>query len=47
MTRMNRGSFGADLDFLQLRATYRVTGRIGDEEIAFTAPGAAETFRER
>ena len=47
MTRMNRGSFGRDLDFLQLRATYRVTGRIGDEEIAFTAPGAAETFRER
>ena len=32
-------------DFLQLRASYRVRGRIGDEMVDFTALGAAETFR--
>ena len=47
VTRMDRGSFGGDMDFLQLRATYQVTGSIGDERIEFTAPGAAETFRQR
>ena len=47
VTRMDRGSFGGNMDFLQLRVTYRVTGRIGDERVEFTAPGAAETFRER
>ena len=47
VTRMDRVSFGGDLDFLQLRVTYRVTGRIGDEPVEFTAPGAAETFRKR
>jgi hypothetical protein len=31
--------------FLQMRATYRVTGRAGDREVDFTAAGAAETFR--
>ena len=44
-TAMRKGLFGAGLDFLQLRARYDVTGRIGDREIAFTAPGSAETFR--
>jgi hypothetical protein len=34
-----------DGSFLQMRATYRVTGRAGDREIDFTAGGAAETFR--
>ena len=47
VTRMDRGAFGSDKDFLQLRATYRVTGNIGDQLIDFSAPGAAETFRER
>ena len=32
-------------DFLQLRASYRVIGRIGDEAVDFSALGAAETFR--
>jgi hypothetical protein len=41
------GAFGGDLDFLQLRARYRVTGRAGGRTIDFTAPGAAETFRGR
>ena len=36
---------GGARDFLQLRASYRVIGKIGDETVDFTAPGAAETFR--
>ena len=47
VTRMDRGGFGGERDFLQLRATYHVTGTVGDEEIDFTAPGSAETFRAR
>jgi hypothetical protein len=35
------------LDFLQMRGTYVVTGRIGDRAISFSAPGSAETFRGR
>ena len=46
-TRMRPGSFGAGMDFLQLRATYRVSGRAGDRSVKFTAPGSAETFRGR
>jgi hypothetical protein len=38
------GSAGAR-DFLQLRATYRVRGRVGEQVVDFTALGAAETFR--
>jgi hypothetical protein len=34
-------------DFLQLKATYRVSGEAAGEAIDFTAPGAAETFRGR
>jgi hypothetical protein len=44
---VNRGGLSAGPDFLQLRATYRVTGRAGGRIVDFTAPGAAETFRER
>jgi hypothetical protein len=32
--------------FLQLRALYHVTGRVGDRQLDFSALGAAETFRE-
>ena len=39
------GSEGGDADFLQLRATYRVSGRVGERVLRFTAPGSAETFR--
>jgi hypothetical protein len=35
----------SDLDFLQMRGTYRVTGRIGSRMLSFSAPGSAETFR--
>jgi hypothetical protein len=38
------GTAGAR-DFLQLRAEYRVVGKVGDQIVDFTAPGAAETFR--
>ena len=34
-------------DFLQMRAAYHVTGRAGDQDLDFTAKGAAETFRGR
>jgi hypothetical protein len=44
-TRMRPGAFGSGMDFLQLRASYRVTGRAGSHDIDFTAPGSAETFR--
>jgi hypothetical protein len=44
-TKMREGLFGGGLDFLQLRARYVVSGRVGDREISFTAPGSAETFR--
>ena len=40
-------SEGAEGDFVQMRAAYRVTGQAGDRKIDFTAPGAAETFRTR
>lgn len=45
VTRMRAGAFGGGMDFLQLRGTYRVSGRAGDQDVNFTAPGSAETFR--
>ena len=47
LTRMDRERFGGELDFYQLRAVDHVVGRVGDRSIDFTAPGAAETFRDR
>lgn len=44
-TRMQNGLFGSGLDFLQLRATYKVSGQAGDRAVDFSAPGSAETFR--
>lgn len=46
-TRMGPGTFGSGMNFLQLRGTYRVSGRAGERQIDFTAPGSAETFRGR
>lgn len=44
---VNRGgALAAGPDFLQMRATYTVKGRVGGQDVSFTAPGAAETFRE-
>ena len=45
-TRMRQGFFGSGMDFLQLRATYKVSGRAGNRDVGFTAAGSAETFRE-
>jgi hypothetical protein len=47
VTKRGSGLFGGEMDFLQLRARYRVRGRAGERSIDFTAPGAAETFRGR
>ena len=42
---MTAATPGSPIDFLQLGGEYRVTGRVGDRAIGFTARGAAETFR--
>ena len=47
VTRMDPESFGGTLDFYQLRASFHVTGRVGDDSVDFPALGAAETFRGR
>ena len=36
---------GSPMSFLQLGGEYRVTGKIGERAVEFTARGAAETFR--
>ena len=46
-TEMREGLFGGGLDFLQLRALYRVQGQAGGRTVGFTAAGSAETFRGR
>ena len=38
-------TLSSGLDFLQMRGTYTVTGRIGSRTLSFSAPGSAETFR--
>jgi hypothetical protein len=35
------------MDFLQMRARGRVTGRAGERPLDFQAPASAETFRGR
>ena len=47
VNRMDGATIGNALDFHQMRATYRVRGRVGERSIDFTAAGAAETFRGR
>jgi hypothetical protein len=47
VNRLERLSAEEGMDFLQLRARYRVVGRAGGETVDFTAAGAAETFRGR
>jgi len=46
-TRMSGATFGSGLDFLQMRATYRVTGHVGQTIVDFSGMGSAETFRGR
>ena len=45
VTQTRTGLLGGGLNFLQMRADYRVRGRAGDRDVNFTAPGSAETFR--
>jgi hypothetical protein len=45
VTRTRRGFLGGGMDFLQLRARYRVQGQANNRTLDFTAEGAAETFR--
>jgi hypothetical protein len=47
VNRLQGGPVATELDFLQLRGRYDVRGHVGDRTIAFSAPGAAETFRGR
>jgi hypothetical protein len=42
---LTRLATGETMTFVQLGGSYRVTGRIGDRAVDFTARGAAETFR--
>jgi hypothetical protein len=44
-TRMNQGPLANDINFLQMRGSYAVSGRAGNRTFDFTAPGSAETFR--
>jgi hypothetical protein len=44
--RMATGPLTTGLDFLQLQGRYTVRGRAGQRQLDFTAPGAAETFRQ-
>ena len=46
-TPMGRPGMPAEgpTQFLQLRASYHVTGRVGDRQLDFTALGSAETWR--
>ncbi len=45
VTSRMQGALANGVDFLQMRGQYTVSGQAGDRDIAFTAPGAAETFR--
>jgi hypothetical protein len=41
------GTLGGNLDFLQMRGDYTVSGRAGNRTLDFKAAGSAETFRGR
>jgi hypothetical protein len=45
VTRMNQDTFVSDIDFLQMRGQYTVSGHAGDRSLDVAAPGSAETFR--
>lgn len=44
---VNRGgALAPGPDFIQMRGQYRVEGRVGGQDLSFSASGAAETFRQ-
>ena len=45
VTNRMTGALANGVNFLQMRGQYTVSGRAGNRDLAFTAPGAAETFR--
>ncbi len=45
VTNRMTGALANDVNFLQMRGQYTVSGRAGNRDLEFTAPGAAETFR--
>jgi hypothetical protein len=45
VTSRMQGALANGVNFLQMRGRYTVSGEAGTRTIAFTAPGAAETFR--
>jgi hypothetical protein len=47
VTTQLEGALSTGLNFLQMRGQYTVTGKAGDRDINFTAPGSAETFRRK
>jgi hypothetical protein len=47
VTRTNEFLLASGMDFLQMRGEYTASGRIGDVDVQFAAPGSAETFRGR
>jgi hypothetical protein len=44
-TPSTQGALTRDMDFIQMRGQYTVSARTSSRDIAFTAPGSAETFR--
>jgi hypothetical protein len=44
-SRMTQGTLPSSVNFLQMRGEYTVSARAANRDIAFTAAGAAETFR--
>jgi hypothetical protein len=47
VTRTGQGPLANNIDFLQMRGTYTISGRTGGRDVNGTAPGVAETFRGR
>jgi hypothetical protein len=45
VTSRMTGALANAVNFLQMRGQYTVSGRAGNRDIAFSTPGAAETFR--
>ena len=45
VTSRMQGALANGVNFLQMRGHYTVSGEAGTRKIAFSAPGAAETFR--
>src|SRR5262249_40443201 len=45
VTKPRPGAVGTGLDFIQMRASYHVSGQVSGKPVDFHAQGSAETFR--